>query len=347
MSTPSPRTYKHLTILTLAFFMLSAFAISGFTIDPVDSRTEVPLPPSEGPEAQGVNLPNTGGGQDDGSSDGGASSDETDSVEPINVIKNGDFELPFEEDSGGVAPDWDPFGNGRGHIEWYEELWPEAVLQGERAQLMEIFQVEPNVLDRVVAIHQTVDVRPNSTYDLTLHAIMRTQVQPADRNNNEFEMHWGVDFSGTGDYKNVEEWVLMPLEEQFRLGSTGEYPDDLPLFYETITGTVSTGDSSRITLFIRGLKKFPTGAEVNFDVDNVSLVGPPPGPIVVITPEVPADTTADDSSSTPTEEDNNLPATGVILQGDFSEGAVILGGLMLVILGVGAATSVLQNRKES
>ena len=144
---------------------------------------------------------------------------------------------------------------------------------------MEIFQVEPNVLDRVIAIHQTVNVVPNVAYSLTINAILRSQTQAADRNKNEFEMHWGVDYAGEGNYENVEVWNRMLLTEQFRLGSTGEYPEDIPLFYETITGTIRTTNTNQITLFIRGLKKFPTGTEVNFDVDDVSLVvrlGPSP-----------------------------------------------------------------------
>lgn len=332
----SSKTRKLLAVVTFAFVLVSALALVGFTVSPVDHQTDLKLPPSEGPGAQGVNLPNTGAGGENGASDDNG----TDAAELVDVITNGDFEKPFEPDSDGVAPDWEPFSNGRAHSVWYEELWPEAVRSGERAQLMEIFQVEANILDRVIAIHQTVDVRPDSTYDLTIHAIMRSQVPIGDRNNNEFEMHWGVDFSGAGDYDNVEEWVLMPLEEQFRLGSTGEFPEDVPLFYEMITGTVSTGDSSKITLFIRGLKKFPTGAEVNFDVDDVSLVGPPPGPVVIVTPE--ADTPAEEESAAPAE----VPDTGVILPGDTPEGALILGGLVLVALGASATASLLQNRKK-
>lgn len=338
MAQSPPFVRKLLVIVTLTLFGLSAFVISGFTSSPVDGQTNLQLPPSEGPETGGVNtLPNSGAGEEEKSSAGSA-----DSTELVDVIKNGDFEKPFEADSSGVAPDWEPFSNGQAQFGWYEELWPEAVRRGERAQLMEIFLVEANVLDRVIAIHQTVNVRPNSTYDLTINAIMRSQVQPGDRNKNEFEMNWGVDFSGTGDYDNVQEWVLMPLEEQFRLGSTGEFPDDKPLFYETITGTITTGDSSKITLFIRGLKKFPTGAEVNFDVDDVSLIGPPPGPVVVITPEAPAD----EGSPTPGQDENSLPDTGAILPGNVSEGALMLGGLVLVALGASAAANLLQHRKN-
>ncbi len=317
----SPQARKLLVTFILTLFGLSAFVISGFTVSTMDYQAGRQLPPGEGPVSRSANtLPNTGG-----------------EVTPTNVIVNGDFEKPWEADDGvGVAPDWEGYNNGQAHIGWYEELWPEAVYKGERAQLMEIFLVEANVQNRVVGIYQTAQVAPNATYDLRLYAIMRSQVQVDDRNKHEFEMSWGVDFSGAGNYDNVAEWHTMPLEEQFRLGSTGEYPADIPLFYELITGTVSTGDSSKITFFIRGLKKFSTGAEVNFDVDNISLMGPPPGTIVVITPE-PVD---------PPEEEDSLPDSGAILPKNISGGALILGGLVLVVLGLVATTSLLRNRKE-
>jgi hypothetical protein len=197
--------------------------------------------------------------------------------------------------------------------------------------------VEPNILDRIIAIYQTVDVAPNSTYDLTINAIMRSQAPAIDRNKFEFEMHWGVDFSGEGNFDNVVEWNLMPLTEQFRLGSTGEFPEDIHLFYEVVTGTIETGDSNTITLFIRGLKKFPTGTEIDFNVDDVSLVGPPPGgPVVIVTPE----------ASAPEEEDNSLPTSGAVLPNNVPMGALILGSIVLIVLGTSAAAGLLQNRKE-
>jgi hypothetical protein len=290
--------------LILAFLMLAAFAISGFTVASFDQNINRQLPPNQG--------------------------------SGVNVIQNGGFEERNPSDAA-IALNWERYSNGQAWFGWYDETWVEAVRTGKHAQLMEIFQVEANVLDRVIAVHQTVNVAANSSYSLTINAIMRSQVQPGDRNKNEFEMHWGVDFSGQGNYDNVETWNLMPLEEQFRLGSTGEYPDDKPLFYQTITGTVQTGGSNRITLFIRGLKKFPTGAEVNFDVDDVSLVGgvtqPLPTTGQVINPAV------------PNQQTSNLPASGAILPQNISGGTLAVSGLVLMALGVSAMVSLFK-RKE-
>ena len=303
----SPQRSKVLVTVFLTFLILSAFVISGFTVATFDKTINRELPPNQG---------------------GGA-----------NVIRNGGFEERNPADNG-IALNWERFSNGQAWASWYDETWVEAVRTGKHAQLMEIFQVEPNVLDRVIAIHQTVAVVPNVAYSLTINAILRSQAQAADRNKNEVEMHWGVDYSGQGDYNNVTTWNLMPLTEQFRLGSTGEFPDDIPLFYETITGTIHTTNTNRITLFIRGLKKFSTGTEVNFDVDDVSLVGPAgaPQPLVPTTGEV-------SNPTLPNQQAGNLPTSGAILPRNISGGALALAGLVLIALGASAAAG-LFNRRE-
>jgi hypothetical protein len=260
-------------------------------------------------------------------------------AEPIDVIKNGDFEKPWQQ-LNGVAPDWSPYTNAEAVIGWYDEQWPEAVRGGEHAQLMEIFQVSGDILDRVIAIYQTVDVAPNSDYELTIHAILRTDAPEPLRNKFEYEMNWGVDPFGEGNYNNVEQWVYMDLTEQLRIGSNGEFPDDKPLFYERITNTIRTGDTNKITLFIRGLKKFPTGTEVNFDIDDVSLIGPDPNaqpaPEPAPTDETPAPAPAD-----------SIPQTGAALSLNGSiMGKFALGAMVLVILGIAATVGVLFQQKS-
>ena len=293
MSKLSPRHNKLVGTLILSCFILAAFVLTGFTVATVDTRIETQLPP------------NQGSGTD--------------------VIQNGSFEQRDNANSNnGLALNWQPYSNGQAHFGWYDETWAEAIRTGQHAQLMEIFEVEANVLDRVIAIYQSADVAPNTTYNLTIRAMMRSQAPPDARNNSEFEMHWGVDFTGQGSYQNVQTWNLMNLTEQFREGSNGTFPDDKPLFYETITGTVQTGNSNRISLFIRGLKKFPTGTEVNFDVDDVSLVG-------VAAASQPVETQL-------------VPTTGAITPRTISTGAAIIGGLILIVLGTGAVRSLLSRK---
>jgi hypothetical protein len=263
----------------------------------------------------------------------------------VDVIRNGGFEGSFDELLG-VADEWAPYTNGQAFVGWYDEQWPEAVFAGDHSQLMEIDEVDGNVLDSVIAIFQTVEVVPNSEYDLTIHALMRTDAPEAERNNNEYEMNWGIDPTGSGDYDNVQEWVLMPLTEQLRIGSNGEFPEDVPLFYEVISGTVVTSGTNSITLFIRGVKKFPTGTEVNFDVDNVSLIGPDPA--AAPAPDgsdfiAPADA---GSQPAPVEMDNDLPQTGAGLSTGASVGIFTAGGLILVVIGTAAAASLLGFQKR-
>jgi hypothetical protein len=163
------------------------------------------------------------------------------------------------------------------------------------------------------------------------YAIMRSQAPEIDRNKFEFEMNWGVDYTGEGNYENVEDWVYIPLTEQFRLGSTGEYPEDIPLKYEVVTGTIHTADTNKITLFIRGWKKFPTGTEVNFDVDDVSLIGPAPGSQPAPAPAAPAP---------------SLPVSGATMTRTIPLGVLAIGGLVLIALGVSAVTHLLQKKRD-
>lgn len=250
----------------------------------------------------------------------------------VDVITNGGFEERGEPD--GIAAGWETYSNGQAEFGWYDEQWPEAVRMGEHAQLMEIDDFYADVTDRVIAVHQTVDVATNADYDLTLYAIMRTDARMEDRNNFEYEMQWGVDPFGTGNIENVEQWVVMPLTEQLRIGSNGDFPDDEPLRYEVVTGTIRTGaDNSRITLFIRGIKKFATGVEADFNVDDVSLVGPAPGSTISNIPQ-----------AAPPDENSPLPVTGLAAEATASVPTLLFGGLVLLMLG-GVATSKMLNRE--
>lgn len=333
--------------LMLTLFIFSAFFISGFTVSTLKVEADQNLPANHQPDFDNLreapplinpNLveapepryaPPADGG---GAVQAAAGSAQQAPGDLVDVIKNGGFESWGD---GGIALEWEGYRNGQAWASWYQESWPEAVFRGEFAQLMEIFQVEPNIQDRVVAIYQTVPVMPNATYVLTFYALMRSQAQAADRNIFEHEMAWGVDFAGGGEYQAVETWNTLSLNEQFRLGSTGQYPEDIPLQYQLITGTIQTGDSNQITLYIRGLKKFSTGTEVNFDVDEVALVGPAPG--IIVKPTV--------ISPQPTPG-VSLPVSGATVTGNISLGVLILGGLVLGALGFGAVTGLRQKRRE-
>lgn len=196
----------------------------------------------------------------------------------MNVIKNGDFESWWHPDDG-TAAYWFPYGQGKGHVAWYRERWDEAVYTGKQSQLMEIGLIEQGAHNVIVAVYQTTTVVPNSTYELSFQALMRSDAPTELLNTDEYEMYWGVDYSGRGDYDNVADWVPIPLEEQPRTGSNRyrqEQNTYKTLKFELARGRVFVTNQNQISLFIRGIKRNATGIEVNFNVDNVALVGPSP-----------------------------------------------------------------------
>ena len=324
MIKPSLKTSKLVGTIGLALLLLLALAISGFTVARFSDTANQPNLPQTEPLVAGL----------------------------TNVIKNGDFE---DNPRSGIATYWEPYDNGGAHFGWYMEEWWQAVHSGERSQLMEIFQVESFKPDRVMAIYQTVEVIPNANYNLTIHALMRSDAPKEDRNQGEYTMDWGIDYSGEGKYYKVTQWVNMPVVEQLRLGGLGPQNDALPLFFERFTSTVHTGSSNKITLFIRAVKLQPTGTEVNYNVDDVSLIGPYPvappppqpgtanGSTEIIPAAASAETAAEDS--TPPASDNNLPHAGTILPRNISGGVLAFGSLILIILGATAASSLLYSRK--
>lgn len=298
-----------LTSIALAGLMLSALAISGFTLRKFQ--------PVAGQEFGPVGTVLT------------------------NAIQNGDFE---DNPRSSVATHWQPYDNGQAHFGWYMEEWPEAVHSGKRSQLMEIFQVEGNLPNRVMAIYQTVPVVPNSNYRLTIHALMRSDAPEPLRNQGDYGMDWGIDYTGEGKYYKVEQWVTMPISEQLRLGSAGPPGEAQHLFFQRITATVFTGNAGKLSLFIRGVKITPSGTEVNFNVDDVSLIGPypvaPPAAEAIPAAAEDAPETAPDEVVPPADQES-LPDAGGELLPQISLGALLLAGMVLVVLGVRAAKNLM------
>jgi hypothetical protein len=178
-------------------------------------------------------------------------------------------------------------------------------------------------------------------------------------------MHWGIDPQGRGEYYFVDNWVQMPLDEQQRLGSNGPQDDNTHLYFQVVTHTIRTGSSNRLTLFIRGMKVEPTGTELNFNVDTVSLLGPyiPPTPTLTPSPTLTRYPTATPTTTptgtpppteqalpvtgqdiTPNNTEKELPDAGGILPRDIPTGALLLGGLILVVLGAVAANGLLHKK---
>jgi len=288
-----------------------------------------------------------------------------------NAIKNGSFESFSTGNNNlgnAVADYWLAADNGGAHFAWYDEQRPEAVHSGQNSQLMEICRVESFKPERAMTIYQTVDVIPNMDYLLTIHAIMRSDGHIAERNQDAYGMYWGIDTLGRGKDYYIENWVKMPLDEQQRLGSNGPQDDNTHLYFQAITETIRTGNSNRLTLFIRGMKHEPTGTELNFNIDTISLLGPYIPPTPTLTPSAtftryPTSTpTATPTETPPPTEpvlpitgdkleasnsaEKTLPDAGGILPKNISAGALLFGGLVLIALGAVAANSLLRHNKK-
>lgn len=337
MLKPLAKMKRLFPTLILSVLIGSAFATLGFTFASNAVLLEKEMASPIDPDPREIISAYSGGGDENNQGSGGGQ-EQGGSVEPGDVIRNGSFEqrdpniAPLAENN--IALEWLPYDNGRAHVGWYDDQWREVVRSGDHAQLMEIKEVFGQN-DRTMGIYQTVNVVRNADYDLTMYVMMRSDAQPNFRNNNDFEMSWGVDFSGEGNYDNVEEWVVMDLTEQFRLGSVGPDDDDETLFYEMITGTVRTQDSDKLTLFIRGLKRWSNNTEILFDVDDVTLVGPRSAPTKPPAPVAAA------PASQPASSGSNLPASGGTPPITMPVGIVVLGGIVLVLLGVSAVVSLL------
>lgn len=183
------------------------------------------------------------------------------------VIVNGGFEDGFVEGQG-VAVGWGRFQTGDVRAGWYDDTWFKVVYEGEHAQLLEL--INSTAPDRYVGIFQTVTVVPNAKYVLTLHGLVRSDEGSIEASNYGYRMHYGVDLSGGDNWESSDiTWVELPWDEQPREDPTGQNVYRM----ETYTATIET-NTDKLTLFIRGLKKWPDLREGNYDIDGVSLVGP-------------------------------------------------------------------------
>ena len=192
---------------------------------------------------------------------------------PANVIVNGGFEEGFVEGQGqGVG--WGRFQNGKAWAGWYDDTWTKVVYEGKHAQLLELKDAKKN--DRYVGIFQTVKVVPGAAYVLTLHGLVRSDSGSPQASDYGYRLQYAIDYKGGVNWEATDiKWVELMWDEQPREDKTG----DVQYRMETYTTTIKA-ETDKLTLFIRGWKKWADAGEGNYDVDGVSLVGPqaPGGP---------------------------------------------------------------------
>lgn len=182
-----------------------------------------------------------------------------------NVIANGSFEYLWPND--GVAPEWSAFDSGTGLFGWHRELWFKVVEDGNQSQLIAIVDTAGE-RNQFAGIYQTVEVVARAVYELSLQGLIRSDAGSNEESGYNYVMQYGLDHNGSDRWQAVTQWIDMPFPEYPRQDLTGgnEYE------FETFT-TYLIPSSNRLTLFIRGLKKWPDPHEVNFDIDQVSLRG--------------------------------------------------------------------------
>ena len=187
-------------------------------------------------------------------------------------LTNGNFEEGFAAD--GVALGWKRFDNGgRASYGRYDETWNKAIFEGKHAQLIEINSTSwfPTDADRYSGIYQTVSVAPGTTYQLVINALMRTTEANMITSGYGYRVQYGIDFNGGQDWQAVATWN--------DIGLNTEWPRTSPGAYFTFNGT-ATATSSRMTLFIRGWKKWAQpNREFDLDIDAVSLKGTTPADV--------------------------------------------------------------------
>lgn len=186
-----------------------------------------------------------------------------------NLILNGGFEQGFQGEFG-VGFGWGGFSNGNAVVGWNADTWDKVVIAGESAQLIEIKNATER--DRYAGIYQTVPVVPGQQYKLTINGLIRSSEGDVEVSDFGYRLQYAVDYNGgtTWELIDNDEWHELPWDEQpLQDPSGGAYRFDT--FETTIT---ARGD--KLTLFIRGWKKWINNGSGIYNLDEVSLVGPAP-----------------------------------------------------------------------
>jgi hypothetical protein len=210
-----------------------------------------------------------------------------------NLIQNGGFEDGFQEGLG-VGYDWGAFSNGNAAVGWNADSWDKVVVAGQNAQAIEIQNATEQ--NRYAGIYQTVSVVPGKQYKLTLKGLIRSDEGDIQLSNYGYRLQYGVDYEGGTAWELLsgDDWVEIQWDEQ----PLSEPPGGTYRFDSFETTLTARGD--KLTLFIRGWKKWVNDGTGIFNIDEVSLVGPAPETIS----EPAAQVAAVDSSS---------PSTGIDL----------------------------------
>jgi hypothetical protein len=182
-------------------------------------------------------------------------------------------------------------------VGWNFDDWEPVVSSGTYAQRIEIKEaLEQN---RYAGIYQTISVVPGQQYKLSLKGLVRSDEGDIALSDYGYRLQYGVDYNGDTSWELLpaSEWKELPWDEQpMSDPSGGVYRMDT--FETTITA-----QSDRLTLFIRGWKKWIDSGTGIFDIDEISFVGPAPEGFQA--PVAQAALTNNPAETTPQEETNS------------------------------------------
>ena len=184
------------------------------------------------------------------------------------LLTNGGFEGGFDarDGCGMVAKGWGCFTTGgRGGYGFYDDMWEKVVAEGTHAQLIEInTNKDFGDQNRTAGIYQTVDVVPGQVYQLSFRALMRANDLTSGGDPWRYAILVGFAHDGSTDWaaSSFQEVDAGPIQD--RLDPTG---------YKTVNIQVPAA-GKKLTIFIAGRMKWGDwNREVDFDIDQVSLMG--------------------------------------------------------------------------
>lgn len=209
------------------------------------------------------------------------------------LIINGGFEGGFQQEYG-IGYGWGGFSNGNAVVGWNFDDWEAVVPAGKYAQRIQIQEaLEQN---RYAGVYQTISVVPGQQYKLTIKGLVRSDEGDITVSDYGYRLQYAVDYLGETTWELVpaSEWKELPWDEQPMSAPSGD-----SYRIETFETTI-TAESDRLTLFIRGWKKWIDKGAGIFDLDEISFVGPAPEGFQ--SPVAQAALTQEAAETTPVEE---------------------------------------------
>ena len=185
------------------------------------------------------------------------------------MIVNGSFEGGFQEEFG-VGYGWGGFSNGNAVVGWSVDDGDTVVADGQYSQRLEIKDALDR--DRIIGLYQTVSVIPGEQYKLILQGLVRSEEGNIDDSNYGYRVQYAIDYEGKTAWEllDPDAWQELPWDEQsLALMEGAQYRMD-------VFDTTVTAKTDRLTLFVRGWKKWLDNGTGVFNLDAIRLIGPAP-----------------------------------------------------------------------